>query len=362
MLPSQDIPQVPAPRWNGETLAALLQDWSRAVAGIRRRPWLAYGLAVLLTVIAAVARFWLEGSLPPGFPFLTFFPAIVLSVFLGGRGPGALCSVLSVLAAWYWFVPPAGSFALTSQSALAVGFFVLVAVVDVLVIDLMSRSLAALEAEQAQTARLLAQRTTMFQELQHRVANNMTTASMRMAVLQRRLSHVPEAAEALAAERHSFDSLSRLHRLLHDPSLLDRPWSATLRLVVGEFMRTQDEQRFRVEIDIPDDVRLDFDEGVSLSLLVLEALTNSLKHAFPKDGSTGRMWVAMRSLADGRLELTVSDDGVGMATGGAHSEATRLGTGLGRQILNGLAVSLGARIGWQQREGGGTSVMVTFQR
>ncbi len=53
--------------------------------------------------------------LPPGFPFLTFFPAIMLTAFIGGTRPGILCAVLSVLSAWYWFIPPFMSFVVDTR-------------------------------------------------------------------------------------------------------------------------------------------------------------------------------------------------------------------------------------------------------
>jgi len=57
--------------------------------------------------------FWLRsviGDKLVGYPFITFFPVVVLTAFLGGTGPGVLCAVLSGLALWYFFIPPYQSF------------------------------------------------------------------------------------------------------------------------------------------------------------------------------------------------------------------------------------------------------------
>ena len=71
--------------------------------------WVAGAMAVL--ALALSARFSLVGVLPEkGFPFLTFFPAVILAAFLVGFGPGLLVAVLSVASAWYFFMPPGGSF------------------------------------------------------------------------------------------------------------------------------------------------------------------------------------------------------------------------------------------------------------
>lgn len=122
---------------------------------LRRRPAFGYGFAVVLVAIALVSRFALEGALPPtGFPFLTFFPAVLLAAFFGGLRPGLTASVLSTLAAWYFFVPAANSFAFASTAdIIVVAFFACILLIDCVVIDIMNRTLernVTLAAELAQ--------------------------------------------------------------------------------------------------------------------------------------------------------------------------------------------------------------------
>ncbi|NGP17222.1 DUF4118 domain-containing protein [Devosia aurantiaca] len=88
----------------------------------RKRPAIAYATAIMAFAIALAVRFALNGVLPAGFPYLTFFPAVLLTAFFCGTGPGIVVAILSILSAWYWFIPPAGTFALDSQSAIAVLF------------------------------------------------------------------------------------------------------------------------------------------------------------------------------------------------------------------------------------------------
>ncbi|HZW13333.1 MAG TPA: EAL domain-containing protein [Noviherbaspirillum sp.] len=106
-----------------------------------------YFAASVLFGLALASRFALIGTLPPqGFPFLTFFPAVLLSTFLGGFGPGLLVSVLSVIAAWYFFIPPVGAFAgISRPDQIALIFFTVVLLVDVVVVHLMSAAMRALQ-------------------------------------------------------------------------------------------------------------------------------------------------------------------------------------------------------------------------
>ena len=95
-----------------------------AAAVIRSRPWIGYPLAVGLSLAALWIRF-AAGDLLVGFPFLTFFSAVVLSAFLGGLGPGVLAAVLGGLLSNYFLIPPEGDLRLTWPSGvIAMGFYV----------------------------------------------------------------------------------------------------------------------------------------------------------------------------------------------------------------------------------------------
>ena len=68
--------------------------------------WKRYGLALVFFVVALGSRFELVNVLPDrGFPFLTFFPAVLLATYLTGLGPGLLAAGLSFFAAWAFFHP-----------------------------------------------------------------------------------------------------------------------------------------------------------------------------------------------------------------------------------------------------------------
>lgn len=102
-----------------------------------------YSVAVALWALALAGRFALGGVLPAtGFPFLTFFPAVLVSAYLAGIGPGLVASALSVAAAWYFFIGQARTFDHLSQpDVVALAFFAAVLLVDCVVIHVMNHSL-----------------------------------------------------------------------------------------------------------------------------------------------------------------------------------------------------------------------------
>lgn len=62
-------------------------------------------------VLATAARYALDHVFPGLVPFATFFPAVVAAGFFGGLGACITATTVSILAAWYFFLPPLQSFA-----------------------------------------------------------------------------------------------------------------------------------------------------------------------------------------------------------------------------------------------------------
>jgi PAS domain S-box-containing protein len=82
-----------------------------------------YAFAVGVVGLAMAGRSWLEGFGPMPL-FMTFYPGVLLVASFAGGGPGVLFTFLAVLAADYWYLPPVGSFSITSPSdAIALGIF-----------------------------------------------------------------------------------------------------------------------------------------------------------------------------------------------------------------------------------------------
>src|ERR1700676_5374294 len=71
-----------------------------------------YLLALVFTAIGSAGHL-LMSSGPEGDPFLTFYIPITLCAMIVGTGPALLTAVLSTLIAWFFFIPPVFSFALT---------------------------------------------------------------------------------------------------------------------------------------------------------------------------------------------------------------------------------------------------------
>jgi PAS domain-containing protein len=70
--------------------------------------WARLGAVALLLLTALAARFALAGA-EPGYPYLTFFGAVLLAAALFGRWVGLLGTAAATALALWFFVPPVGS-------------------------------------------------------------------------------------------------------------------------------------------------------------------------------------------------------------------------------------------------------------
>ena len=76
------------------------------LSSVRRSSTFKYAFCIGAFLLALATRMMLDSSLPPGFPFLTFFPAVILSTLVAGLWPGIACAVAGGLAALYFFIQP----------------------------------------------------------------------------------------------------------------------------------------------------------------------------------------------------------------------------------------------------------------
>ena len=105
-------------------------------------------------LLALVTRLMLDSYLPPGFPFLTFFPAVILSTLVAGLWPGIACAVASGLAALYFFIQPIYSFELNYGGVVAMAFYFFVVGIDIALIHVITRALEQLRVERNRSADL----------------------------------------------------------------------------------------------------------------------------------------------------------------------------------------------------------------
>lgn len=96
------------------------------------------------------------------------------------------------------------------------------------------------------------------------------------------------------------------------------------------------EVRLRIDIE---DVLMNVDAATTCGLIINELVSNSLKHAFPA-GRKGEIAISLRSESDGRLRLSIGDNGVGLPKGFNFKSTESLGLKLVRILADQLRGSI----------------------
>jgi two-component sensor histidine kinase len=295
-----------------------------AARRLRQVWWMRILIGVAIFAIAFAVRWSIKVD---GFPFITFFPAVLAAGMLGGVTAGAICSVLAVLAARYYFTSPLFYLGInTSTSLVPLLLFALAAGTELLLIGLLNRAIDELWLARERS-------NTLFRELQHRVANNLQFIAA-LLHLQRKLPLGKD--EALASANVRLEIMGRIHRKLYDPANADRPITDFLRDLSGDLIQSAGKSNVMLKV-VDATLKLSFEKVIPLALIVAEVVTNSLKHAFP-DGRNGTITIALRGEPVPLCTLTVADDGVGFAAGKCNGARE----GLGRRVIASLASQLEA--------------------
>lgn len=329
---------------------------ARTVKQIRNNAFFGYSIAVAAFATALLLRFVLQEVLPPGFPYLTFFPAVILTAFIAGTRPGILCAALSGIAAWYYFIPPFGAFGMDIPTAFALGFYTFIVGVDIALFHFMFKAADQLRSEREVTAQLYERQRTMFQELQHRVANNMSVVAALLNMQKRKVMADPATASSALDEAASrIGIMSSIHRRLYDPASAELPIRQYFDDLGTDLLRAAKKQanvQFSVDTAA---VKLDMDRLMTLSLLVSELMTNSLKHGFAGRPG-GNIWLSLHPVEGEKLELIIRDDGHGLPADFDPLSSN----GLGTLITQALSQQLNGTLHIEGQ--GGTTARLLFPR
>ena len=315
------------------------------------RRWLAYLLILLLSGLAWAIRLVLDNVFPPGFPYLTFFPAVILSSFLFGRGPGIVSAVVCGLLAWYFFIPPAYSFGLQRGTAVALLFYVGVVSVDIALIHWMQRANKRLLAERERNrqlaeerghlaeerGRLAEQTELLFSELQHRVSNNLQMVGA-VLTLQKRGVSDPTARQALDDASSKLQMIGRIQRQLYSTSGEQVTLEVFLPDLVHDLIAAGGKPGVICSIDAEPGIMLPPDAAIPLALIMAEAVANAIEHGFA-GRELGCIAITL-SRRGSQIELLVHDDGHGLPTGFNLEQASSLGLKVARTLASNLGANL----------------------
>lgn len=313
------------------------------------RPWIGYGVVIVLMALAWLIRDWVHPFLPAGFPYVTFFPAVVASAFVFGWRPGLLAAVIGFFLSRWFFVQPVHSLSLGGGAGVAMAFYVFVVGVDILLVQWMQAAHRRLDEERRRNRALADNRELLFRELQHRVGNNLQMLSSMLSLQKRRLAD-PAAVAAIDEAARRLGTVGRVQRQIYDPDGAQLDLPAFLEQVLLDAIESSARSDVTFELTDIAPVSLRPEAAIPTALIVTEAVSNAIEHGFGVERG-GHIRVAAAE-DDGKMTITVDDDGAGLAEGFVP------GNSLGLRIAQSLASGLGGHFALEPRNPGARATLV----
>lgn len=189
----------------------------------------------------------------------------------------------------------------------------------------------------------LREKEVMLREIHHRVKNNLQVIS---SLLNLQKYHLDDgrAVAALDDSIIRIKSMAMIHEKLYQTeSMVHVNFSEYIGDLVSEIRSNYPSGKIRFHCDL-EDLELNINQAIPCGLIVNEALTNTMKHAFP--GGSGDVWISMHG-KDGSVEVSVADNGVGLP----ESFDPSVDGGLGMELMLNLASQLDGDINIDGREG-----------
>ncbi len=199
---------------------------------------------------------------------------------------------------------------------------------------------------------LLIEKEWLLKEVHHRVKSNLQIVlSLLESQSRRQLSS--EAFNAIQESQNRVYAMSLIHKkLYHSTDVASIDMDDYLRDLIQHLRESfgqADSIRFTLSLESH---HLDVSQAVPVGLIVNEAITNSIKYAFP-DKSPGNEISISYKITDDKVDLTISDNGVGMTL--AQKEKAE---SLGLKLIRGLAEDINGFFTMNTENG--VSILISF--
>ncbi|KGO86659.1 hypothetical protein Q765_10630 [Flavobacterium rivuli WB 3.3-2 = DSM 21788] len=187
---------------------------------------------------------------------------------------------------------------------------------------------------------LLAERNWLLREIQHRVKNNLQIV---LSLLNSQSNYLEDetALQALHDSRNRIYSLSLIYKKLYQQ---DSSENVDMNVYVRELVTYLQDSYSSTTILFSintDEIFLDVERAAPIGLIINETVTNAIKHAFT-DKHIGTVNVTFKRSGQGKLILTVADNGRGLPDGFDVNGFTSLGMnlikGLAEEISGDLSI------------------------
>jgi two-component sensor histidine kinase len=199
---------------------------------------------------------------------------------------------------------------------------------------------------------LLAERDWLLREIHHRVRNNLQII---MGLLNSQSFYLKDetALSAVRDSKHRIQSLALIHQKMYQDHKLSYISMTAFAYELTEYLRDSFKSKNITFVMDTDELELNVAQAIPVGLILNEAITNSLKHAFPQNQS-GVIKVAIKNMGNSKVSITVNDNGIGS---GGGLQNINSGT-LGFELMQGLSDDIDGE--FSTFTGDGTTVELNF--
>ncbi|RAI44421.1 histidine kinase dimerization/phosphoacceptor domain -containing protein [Rhodoplanes roseus] len=186
----------------------------------------------------------------------------------------------------------------------------------------------------------------LLHEVNHRVANSLALVAALVHMQSKGVAD-PSAQEALREMQARIMAIAGVHRRLYNSDdVRSVEISEYLGSLLGDLEATMKASGHAATVKLAArPVRVPTDKAVSIGVVVTELVTNAFKYAYPTTGG-GEIRVRFDEVADGKVALSVEDDGIGW-----RGDGPAKGTGMGSRIVAAMARGLGSEVAYPGRAG-----------
>lgn len=195
----------------------------------------------------------------------------------------------------------------------------------------------------------------LLKEIHHRVKNNMQIISSLLS-LQSESTEDEKFIALIRESRNRINSMALVHEMLYQSEDLSKiELKEYIETLTSSVHRSYALPNSDLEFvyDIEAHVHFDIDKMIPIGLILNEAISNSLKHAFPK--RKGKMRIGLK-LVNEKYNLTVSDDGIGFKKDFDLEKDSHLGI----QLIYMLTEQLGGKL--EVKSENGVSYEIIFDK
>ena len=198
---------------------------------------------------------------------------------------------------------------------------------------------------------MLAEKEWWLKEVHHRVKNNLHTV---ICLLESQAMFLEkDALKAIEKTQHRIYAMSLIHQKLYQNEDVK---SIEMSVYLDEFIQylkgSFDTENIEFVTEV-EPIQLNLSQAIPVSLIINEAVTNSIKYAFTQ--KTGGQVIITMNEVNGVVSLTIADNGKGfIPTEEAESKS------LGVQLIKGLSKEIRGKLSIQGDNG--TKVVIQFKK